>query len=243
MKILIAFILAAISMAAVAQLPDQTFLLPEVAGTLRFGYAHGNESFWLSSCKVSRQIVDEKTSFEITDGRLSDGKIIVEVRKLKDTKGFSLKVTASGLVVGSKLFWAYGAASADTVEIDESMNNLLPERCADNVFSVEGSSFSVYYGSSRRLRILSVVTSSDENIVLCDAKVQDSPWAMFRSGKRTSSPALCAYCELMNEKPLYFAFYKQNPKADYNRFMLPKLHETGSYIIHQNSNWMESTPN
>jgi hypothetical protein len=243
MKILLLTLSLIACAAAAAQLPDKTLCTPEIAGTLRFGLQHETDNFWLSSCNVKQKNIGQKQCFEIKDRRFAKGKISIEIQPLLDTHGYTVKILANGLLANSELYWAYGASLGEAAAVDNKKNNLLPAYCADNVFSVEGSAFTVYYGTSRNLKIISAISPTNSKVRLSDAHVQTSPKAMFNSGKKTDAPALCAHCALHNDEPLYFVVYKQNPKADYNYYMLPQLHEKGSYIIHTATDWMESTPN
>ena len=142
---------------------------------------------------------------------------------------------------GTALYWAYGGASAQT-DIDSGHDPLTPECCADNVFSVEGSAFTLYYGTSRRLRIVSAIAPQGSDIRLSDARCRQTPAAMFASGKRTDAPALCARLPLVAGQPVYFVVYRQTARADYAVWMLPELHRTGSFVVHSQGGWMKSTP-
>lgn len=227
-----------------AQHPDQVLQLPELAGVMRFGVAIDTTSFWLSeAAKIEVATNGDFTQFTISDKRLGRGKLTIETRKLIDTDGISICVKSAKLPENWQLMWAYGACSGEeNPVIQNDVNNLISERCADNVFSIEGDAVTVYYGNSRRLKIVTVIAPDKSNILLSDANQQQSPLLMYRSGKKTNSPAVCAMCPTTIE-PQYFAIYKQNPKADYNKFMLAELHLKGSFIVHSDLKWMESTPN
>lgn len=227
-----------------AQRPDQVLQLPEFAGVLRFGICIDTTSFWLSeSEKIDVSGNGDFIKYKISDRRLGHGNIVIEVRKLIDTEGISVCINSVKLPENSHLMWAYGACSAEeNPTIEENANNLISERCTDNVFSIEGDAMTVYYGNSRKLKIVTVIAPDKSNILLCDANQQNSPLAMYKSGKKTNSPAVCAICPTSSQSQ-YFAIYKQNPKADYNKFMFPELHLNGSFIVHSDSQWMESTPN
>lgn len=235
------FITAAMTLLATTLMAqDMTFNLPEVAGTLRMGFAQGEESFWFADAKVKKSGTADKQVFVVSDKRMGKGSVTIEVNAMKDTKGYTLKVQGENLPDGAQLVWAYGGSSGEATMPE---NNFTPEQCKDNVFSVEGCAFSVYYGTSRRLRIVSVLTPVGSDIRLSDARKMTTPMQMFSSGKKTDAPALCAVVSVENGKALYFAAYKQNPKADYNEFMLEELHKNGSYVVHKDVKWMESTPN
>ena len=88
-----------------------------------------------------------------------------------------------------------------------------------------------YFGESMQLRTLQAVTPTDD-IRLSDGHKDATPLMLYESGKRTDRPVLAGRCSLSpassrNEgsKPsrLYFCFYEQNEKADYNYYMLPDI--------------------
>lgn len=237
MRRMLFFLFAMMTMSLQAQ--DITFALPEVAGTLRMGLVCGDDSYWLSECKVKKSGDDACRFYEVTDKRMGKGRVTIEVKTLKDTKGHTLKVMADNFPQGVRLVWAFGGLSGET---DVPMVNFTPEQCKDNVFGIEGRIVTTYYGTSRRLRIATLITPESDTR-LSDARKMTSPLEMYNSGKKTDAPAVCAMCDIENGKVLYFAVYKQNPKADYNEYMLPELHEKGSYVVHKDANWMESTPN
>ena len=78
---------------------------------------------------------------------------------------------------------------------------------------------------------------SDINVFSVEGRLSDgdkdaTPLMLYESGKRTDRPVLAGRCSLSpassrNEgsKPfrLYFCFYEQNEKADYNYYMLPDI--------------------
>lgn len=243
-KFRLAVAMAICSLQMFAQQPDQILQLPEFAGVMRFGVSIDTMSFWLSEAdKIEVSTNGDFVQYTISDKRLGRGKLTIETRKLIDTEGISICVKSTKLPENWQLMWAYGACSGEEhATIHNDANNLMSERCADNVFSIEGDAVTVYYGNSRRLKILTVIAPDKSNILLSDANQQQSPLAMYRSGKKTNSPAVCAMCPATTE-PQYFAIYKQNPKADYNKFMLAELHLKGSFIVHSDTQWMESTPN
>ena len=82
-----------------------------------------------------------------------------------------------------------------------------------------------------KLRTLQAVTPSDD-IRLSNGHKDETPLMLYESGKRTDRPVLAGRCNLSptlsqekDTKPfrLYFCFYEQNEKADYNYFMLPDI--------------------
>ena len=228
--------------AAAQREPDRVFMMPDLAGGLRWGVGLGNASAWLADGRVTIEArTADSTVCRIASPLAGGGSIIISERRLADTDGSVFKVTAERMPEGTALYWAYGGASAQT-DIDSGHDPLTPECCADNVFSVEGSAFTLYYGTSRRLRIVSAIAPQGSDIRLSDARCRKTPAAMFASGKRTDAPALCARLPLVAGQPVYFVVYRQTARADYAVWMLPELHRTGSFVVHSQGGWMKSTP-
>ena len=83
-----------------------------------------------------------------------------------------------------------------------------------------------------KLRTLQAVTPTDD-IRLSDGHKDETPLMLYESGKQTARPVLAGRCTLSpassspkeGSKPfrLYFCFYEQNEKADYNYYMLPDI--------------------
>ena len=167
------------------------------AGTFRLGISKGNESHWLKPK-------------EKVEG------IHFQWKALPDSHGFILEVEVTSTSKADKLFWSFGDCQPDS-DI--------------NVFSVEGQAFTCYYGESMKLRTLQAVTPSDD-IRLSNGHKDETPLMLYESGKRTDRPVLAGRCNLSpppsqekDTKPfrLYFCFYEQNEKADYNYYMLPDI--------------------
>ena len=242
-KIALLIIVGFVHAIAWAQLPNFSMRTPELAGTLRLGLVQGETSVWLSDCKTVRIKTEQhETVYTIEHSLLGKGTIEIRTRTLLDSPGMILKITATNTPKTVQLFWAYGGCLGEEVQPQKAENLLIPEYCTDNVFSVEGNAFTVYYGTSRRLRIYEALVPPASEIRLSDAHKQNTPLEFFNSGKKTDAPALAALTPIHSGESPYFCFFKQNPKADYNYFMLPKLYEKGSYEFHKESNWMQSTP-
>ena len=208
--------------------PEFAFLFPEMAGNLKFGIGHEGQSKWLKELQTIEVGASNKyVKYTISDPLLKRGTITVEAAGLSDSDGIVLKVTGKNLPDGILLYWAYGGASGEMLS-EGVTGSLKPSYCRDNVFSVEWTAFTLYYGESMRLRTVQAVAPVTSEIRLSDAYVQATPEAFFESGKATSAPALCARLPLGNGKPEYFCVYRQNEKADYNHFMLPALFERES---------------
>lgn len=128
-------------------------------------------------------------------------------KALPDTRGFLLEVSITNLSKADMLYWSFG--------------DCLPD--ADvNVFSVEGQAFTCYYGESMKLRTVQAVVPTDD-IRLSNGKRDETPRMLYESGKRTDRPVLAGRCALTKGAKLYFCFYEQNAKADYNYYSLPDL--------------------
>ncbi|WP_321426375.1 DUF4450 domain-containing protein [uncultured Bacteroides sp.] len=202
--------------------PEFSFHFPQMAGNFKLGIISGQKSLWCSELKsVKLQKKDGKLIYTIEDNLLKEGKVTLRIAKLTDSDGFVMEVEGTNLPTGIDLFWSFGGSYAKVLS-DKTDSGLKPEYCKDNVFSVEGNAFTVYYGESLDLKVVQAVVPDESDIHLSDAHKQTSPLAFHQSGKKTDAPALTGTTKLINGK-LYFCFYLQNAKADYNSFMLPEL--------------------
>ncbi|MCU4162939.1 DUF4450 domain-containing protein [Carboxylicivirga caseinilyticus] len=228
---------------ALALQPDVTFLTPRLAGTLRLGVEVNGESKWLSDfSSVNKKEKANQTEYTLKDAFIGKGKISWIIKELTDSEGAVMKWSSDNMPDGAKLIWAYGGASNGVVQHTPEKNMLLPEYCDQNVFSIEGHSFTLYYGTSRSLRILEVETPPGDKLRLCDANQQKYPLQFLNSGKNNKSHALGSSVPLQSNDELYFCVYYLSPKADYNYFMLPQLFEEGYFRVNEETEWMKSTP-
>ncbi|MCW3806945.1 DUF4450 domain-containing protein [Plebeiibacterium marinum] len=225
-----------------AQNTDWSLLTPELSGTLKIGIVKGKESKWFSEFKkIKKKASEKETSYSLKDELIENGEIKYIIRPLKDSKGAVMKLSFENLPEDAGLIWAYGGASNERVGEDWTPE-IIPSDCDKNVFSIEGESFTLYYGTSRKLRIVEGETPLGGNLKLGDANKQGSPLQLFESGKNTNAQLLTASVEIKDNTPLYFCFYFLNPLADYNYYMLPELFESGVYRVNQETEWMKSTP-
>ncbi|WP_175631203.1 DUF4450 domain-containing protein [Bacteroides acidifaciens] len=133
--------------------------------------------------------------------------ITFQWKALPDTRGFILEIEVASSPKADTLFWSFGDCQPD----------------ADvNVFSVEGQAFTCYYGESMKLRTVQAVTPTDD-IRLSDGHKDETPLMLYESGKKTDRPILAGRCPLVPGSRIYFCFYEQNEKADYNYYMLPDI--------------------
>lgn len=202
--------------------PEFSFHFPQMAGNFKLGLISGQKSLWCNELKsVKLKKSPGKLTYTMEDNLLKEGKIVVRVSKLTDSDGLIMEVEGVNLPDGLDLFWSFGGSYAKVLS-DKADCSLKPEYCKDNVFSVEGNAFTVYYGESLNLKVVQAVVPDNSDIRLSDAHKQSTPLAFHQSGKKTDAPALTGTSSLVNGK-LYFCFYVQNAKADYNSFMLPEL--------------------
>jgi|GEM_PF-101860 len=199
------------------------FYLPEMAGNLKFGIMINDKGKWLSELR-DRKVRDKESGleYELSDPFIGSGRLIVKAYSLKNTDGMIIEVKGEGLPGSSQLCWAYGGAYGKVLSSRET-GSLKPRYCKDNVFSVERTSFTLYYGESMNLKIIHGVMPLASEIRLSDAYMQETPDIFFNSGKKTDAPALAGVLPLKNGQNEYFCIYKQNSKADYNYFMLEEL--------------------
>lgn len=222
-KIRLFFISLAILVSVCGMAGD--FQLPQMAGNFRLGVANGKNSLWASDLKkVSVKENKGRLTYTFADPLLESGSITVRVVGLSDTNGIIMEVEGKNLPEAMQLMWSFGGCSGKEFG-NPSNSELEPADCKYNVFSVEGTAFSVYYGESMQLRVIHGVTPPNSDIRLSDAHKQQTPLIFFESGKKTDAPALAAATPIRNGEKLYFCFYTQNRKADYNYYMLPELFE------------------
>lgn len=203
--------------------PEFSFLLPEIAGNLKFGIVKDEKSKWLGELKtINKQQQDNRVTYTLSDPILNTGSLTVEAVSLSNTDGIIVEVSAENIPEGMQLFWSYGG-SYGKILTGEDTKALNPLYCRNNVFSVEWTAFTVYYGESMKLKVIQGVMPVTSEIRLSDSHTQASPLAFFESGKKTDSPALASMLPLKNNSKEYFCIYKQNDRADYNHYMLPAL--------------------
>ncbi len=226
---------------SMAQAPNWSLLTPQLGGTLRFGFAIENQSKWFTDfSKIKHKITESEEIYTLTDPILGKGSLIFTIRKLKDSKGAVMQLSSNHLPENAKLIWCYGGASNNDVQ--DWVPQIMTEDCYQNVFSIEGNSFTLYYGTSRKLKILEALTPPGEKVRLADAQKQQNPAVMLTSGKKTTYQMAASEFDMVDGELYYFCFYFLNPKADYNYDMLPKLFQDRSYIVNKETNWMKSTP-
>lgn len=213
-----------------AEFPDFIFHLPEMAGNLKFGIVKDDESKWIKDAEqIKSDLKDLVLTYRIADPFLNKGEITCKAIPLKNTNGILIEVSANRLPENVHLFYTFGGAYGKVLTQDEP-HALLPRYCKDNVFNVERTSFTLYYGESGNLKVLQGILPLTAEIRISDANRQTSPLALHNSGKKTDAPVLTAIIPLENNKKEYFCIYRQNAKADYNYFMLPELFEKESKV-------------
>lgn len=243
-KKIFAFLLAFLCLGFVkAQNPDWSLLTPKLAGTLRIGVSTQGTSKWFSEFKSLKLKSSEKEKkYILKDEILVKGAIEFLIRPLADSKGAVMKLCGENLPKDLQLIWTYGGAANKDVDSSRWLPAILPEDCYQNVFSIEGNSFTLYYGNSRKLKIIEGLTPPGGTLRLADANEQANPIQLLKSGKKTVAQVLTDDFKMVDEQDYYFCFYFLNPTADYNYFMLPKLFEEGSYRVNKETEWMKSTP-
>jgi polygalacturonase len=166
----------------------------------KLGLISASDSCWLNDVPViDAELFEGKNSYLAKNQWLGKGTLRVNIQSLKDTEGIIVEVLPENIPENTELFWSFGGAN--------------PAIRKDNVFSVEGNAFTLYYGESMALRTFQGCVPPGSDIRVADARLQSSPGA----------PLLAARLLIQAGKKYYFCFYKQNAQADYNYFMLEKL--------------------
>jgi len=202
---------------------DFGFFMPETGGYLISGVMIGQKSLWLRDAKsLKSSLMSRGWEVVLKDPILGTGELRFQVQPLTDCNGLILKVAGKELPEGLKFVWAYGGGSYDTLSVRKT-TFLQPEQCSDNVFSREINAFTMYYGTTTKLKVMMGVMPLQTETRLSDAKQLTSPLAFWNSGKKTDSPALAGSNELLNGETYYYCIYRQNQLADYNYYLLPAL--------------------
>ena len=207
---------AAAVMPAAAQIP---------AGTLRMGVVCKEKGEWIWCAGINK---DAPYTYTAKTKVSRGGKLTMKVRNLTAAKGAIVEVTASGMPESTCLAWAFGGCDEPDTnkQRGETDCDIPAQYCRDNVFSIEGDAFTVYHGKVMALRTVQGIIPKGSEIRLTDAHKQDSPMALYASGKKTDAPVISSLCPLKNGEKLYFCIYYQNRTADYAAYMLPKLFES-----------------
>ncbi len=196
---------------------------PETGGYLKTGLMVGDKSLWLKDAKsLQSKSSNRGWSLLVKDPILGTGELQFQVQPLTDCNGLILQVSGRNLPEGLKFLWAYGGGSADTLPAEKT-TFLQPEQCRDNVFSREINAFTMYYGTTTRLKVMMGVMPLQTETRLSDVRQLASPLVFWNSGKKTDAPALAGSNSLMNGETYYYCIYRQNKLADYNYYLLPAL--------------------
>lgn len=202
---------------------DFGFFSPETGGYLKTGLMLGEQSLWLKDAKsLQSKVSNRGWDLSIKDPMLGTGELQFRVQPLTDCNGLVVQVSGKNLPEGLKFLWAYGGGTADSLPTEKT-TFLQPEQCRDNVFSREINAFTMYYGTTAKLKVMMGVMPLQTQTRLSDAKQLTTPLAFWNSGKKTDAPALAGSNELLNGETYYYCIYRQNKLADYNYYLLPAL--------------------
>ncbi|GHV25158.1 hypothetical protein FACS1894176_02990 [Bacteroidia bacterium] len=132
-----------------------------------------------------------KANYSVKTGK---GNIQVTMQSLRDTKGVIIEVIPENIPDDTELTWSFGGGTKD------------------DVFSIEGNAFTLYYGESMALRTI-------QGCVPLESELQIS-----------NLTTLNGRLPLQSGQKYYLCFYAQNAKADYNYFMLEDLFNKGTAV-------------
>ena len=202
---------------------DFGFFMPETAGYLKFGLVSEDKSLWLSDARKADIYPDSKGwRMEFQDPFPGTKNLRFEIRPLQHSNGLIIELKTTELPNNTSLVWTYGGCSGSNDPAERELF-FRPEQCPNNVFSRENNAFTVYYGSSTRLRVMMGVAPMDTETRLADARSMDNPLMLWNSGKKTETPVMVARNPLQANSTYYYCIYRQNRQSDYNAFMLPAL--------------------
>jgi len=199
-----------------------SFMIPELAGTLRLGFINGKESRWPEQLKsVQTTAKSGSIDYRIKDSFLGAGELVVKAIGLTSTDGLILQLEATNTPDGMELFWVTGGASGK--QADKNAGLFKTEYCKDNVFVMERNDLTIFYGESMKLKTINFLFPVETESALADAHQQTSPLIFLNSGKKTDSPVLTGKFKLVSGKKYYICVYRQNKEADYDYSLLPDL--------------------
>jgi hypothetical protein len=196
---------------------------PETGGYLKTGLMLGDKSLWLKDAQGIKSVACNRGwELLVKDPILGTGELQVRVQPLTDCNGLILQVSGKNLPESMSFIWAYGGGTADSLPAEKT-TFLQPSQCRDNVFSREINAFTMYYGTTSKLKVMMGVMPLQTLTRISDARQMSSPLAFWNSGKKTDAPALAGSNALVNGETYYYCIYRQNKLADYNYYMLPAL--------------------
>lgn len=202
---------------------DFGFFSPETSGYFKTGLMLGNHSIWLKDAKsLKSKITNRGWELLVKDPILGTGELRFQVQPLTDCNGMILQIQGKNLPDKLQFLWAYGGGTADSLP-SEKTSFLQSAQCHDNVFSREINAFTMYYGTTAKLKVMMGVMPLETVTRLSDARLMLSPLAFWNSGKKTDAPALAGSNALVDGQNYYYCIYRQNKLADYNYYMLPAL--------------------
>jgi hypothetical protein len=196
---------------------------PETGGYLKTGLILGDKSLWLKDAQSLKSVACNRGwELLVKDPILGTGELRFQVQPLTDCNGLILQVIGKNLPEGLQFLWAYGGGTADSLPAEKTAF-LQPSYCRDNVFSREINAFTMYYGTTAKLKVMMGVMPLQTSTRISDARQLTSPLAFWKSGKKTDAPALAGSNALVNGETYYYCIYRQNKLADYNYYLLPAL--------------------
>lgn len=181
-------------------LPEFAMYMPGMGGTFRVGLLRGGESKWLIRAdSVTARYRPGSMLYEIKDGLLRKGRLVVTVLALADGEGFVLRVKAFGVDPQVRLVCAYGGATGKKFSRDgdigadpESSFYLDPEYCKDDHFEIKGNKFLLNYGNGK---MINGVFPVGVKLKVVDAGKQETPGELIGTGE-SAAPALGAEMKL-----------------------------------------------
>ncbi len=234
-------------------LPQFALYLPGMGGSMAMGILAGDSSKWLIHANaITATYYPGTMQYTVEDPLLGKGRLLLSVVARTDAEGLLVKMEAEHIPPGVQLFWSFGGATGKRFNRDgdigadpESSFYLLPEYCADNVFSLKGHGFTLHYGSGRTLseaeryeiqhrpanetsgtafgpqkQLFGVVPPSMP-LRVGDANLQSSPVAFWES-KAAGAPALTGLLPLSSGQPFFFSVQtSKNQPPEYDS--LPAL--------------------
>ncbi len=238
--------------AEAGDLPEFALYMPGMGGNLKLGIVVGNKSKWLIEAQYIKAIYRAGCMlYEIKDSLWGNGTIYLTALALYEREGFIVNLYADSIEPNVELVTVYGGATGKKFSRDgdlgadpESSFYLKPEYCTDNIYAINGNSFSLLYGFTKpltddeRYEVQHVQTGDTKNkkvddakkmegvfmpemqLKIADATKQKNPFECL-NGDSSKTPLVIGSIKLYNSKSLYLYLGKQlSEKLDYSKLSI-----------------------
>lgn len=134
--------------------PEFGLFISGMGGNIQLGILSASKSLWLNNAEqIKSRYRAGSRIYEIKDPLLGSGELVITVLAMADAEGIILKVEPVNIPENCKLVTIFGGASnkgfsrnGDLGVDDPEAFSLKANDCAENLFNIQGESFSLVYG-------------------------------------------------------------------------------------------------